>query len=427
MRKLLTVLALIFTVSFANAQWAPNTTGVPYSLFAVDFYDANTGVAVGQGGTIVRTVNGGMNWTLVYQDIPGNYWLNDVKHTPYGFFAVGKGGIILRSIDLGATWTVSRHLSNDLHTFRGLDFNPFDGDVHVVGYAGSYFTFDGFFWTQRFDINKTMHSIAFAPDAAFNGRGIIVGTDGAAWRTVNGAVSWNMIPTHRYDYLNDVKFLDDDYAVVCGNNGTLLRSSNWGGTWYVVPAPGMAPGTHLRSIDAFEDPFNLGDPDFFKVTTCGDDGVIYTSNDGGDNYLVQASGTFNHLYGVSLKGFTDGVVVGEIGSSGTNGFVVMTSSNGAVGISQVGSEVPAQYTLSQNFPNPFNPSTKINFSIPKTGMVQLAVYDMTGKLVSNLVNNVLNVGTYSYEFNASNLSSGTYIYKIITNDFVQTKKMTLIK
>jgi len=52
---------------------------------------------------------------------------------------------------------------------------------------------------------------------------------------------------------------------------------------------------------------------------------------------------------------------------------------------------------------------------------------MTGKLVSNLVNNVLNVGTYSYEFNASNLSSGTYIYKIITNDFVQTKKMTLIK
>jgi len=90
MRKLLTVLALIFTVSFANAQWAPNTTGVPYSLFAVDFYDANTGVAVGQGGTIVRTVNGGMNWTLVYQDIPGNYWLNDVKHAPYGFFAVGS-------------------------------------------------------------------------------------------------------------------------------------------------------------------------------------------------------------------------------------------------------------------------------------------------------------------------------------------------
>ena len=92
-----------------------------------------------------------------------------------------------------------------------------------------------------------------------------------------------------------------------------------------------------------------------------------------------------------------------------------------------GTETPVSYNLSQNYPNPFNPVTKINYALPKQGLVSMKVYDILGKEVATLVNEVKNAGNYSVEFNASNLSSGIYFYKISVNGFSEVKKMTLIK
>jgi subtilisin-like proprotein convertase family protein len=91
------------------------------------------------------------------------------------------------------------------------------------------------------------------------------------------------------------------------------------------------------------------------------------------------------------------------------------------------SQTPDRYTLSQNYPNPFNPTTKINFSIPKAGLVSLKVYDMLGREVSSLVNRQLNAGTFTAEFDGAGLSSGTYFYRLQVNDFVEIKKMVLLK
>jgi Secretion system C-terminal sorting domain len=88
---------------------------------------------------------------------------------------------------------------------------------------------------------------------------------------------------------------------------------------------------------------------------------------------------------------------------------------------------PKIYSLSQNYPNPFNPSTNIDFSIQKPGLVLLKIYNILGQEVLTLVNQEMNTGTYTYNFNASRLSSGVYFYTIRSGDFVQTKKMMLIK
>lgn len=85
------------------------------------------------------------------------------------------------------------------------------------------------------------------------------------------------------------------------------------------------------------------------------------------------------------------------------------------------------YYLAQNYPNPFNPSTKINFGLKKAGNVEITVYNILGNKISTLVNGVKSAGNHSVAFNASNLSSGIYFYKIVTNEFVQTKKMILEK
>ena len=85
------------------------------------------------------------------------------------------------------------------------------------------------------------------------------------------------------------------------------------------------------------------------------------------------------------------------------------------------------YKLSQNYPNPFNPSTTINYTIPKTGLVTLKVFDISGREVANLVNEVKNAGTYDFKFYAGNLSSGVYFYRLESGNFVETKKMFLVK
>jgi hypothetical protein len=89
--------------------------------------------------------------------------------------------------------------------------------------------------------------------------------------------------------------------------------------------------------------------------------------------------------------------------------------------------VPKAYELSQNYPNPFNPSTSIEFSIPSDAAVSLKVYDVLGKEVAVLVNEQRNAGTYIINWNASNLSSGVYFYRLNAGNFTQTRKMFLAK
>ena len=88
---------------------------------------------------------------------------------------------------------------------------------------------------------------------------------------------------------------------------------------------------------------------------------------------------------------------------------------------------PMEYDLSQNYPNPFNPSTTIRFSVLESNFINLSIFNSLGEKVEELVNDVREPGVYTIEFNAKNLSSGTYIYRIQANDFVQTKKMVLLR
>ena len=88
---------------------------------------------------------------------------------------------------------------------------------------------------------------------------------------------------------------------------------------------------------------------------------------------------------------------------------------------------PLTFSLAQNYPNPFNPTTKINYSVPFDSKVTIAVYSITGELVAELVNNDLTAGSYSVDFNGSNLASGMYIYKMTAGSFTQINKMMLMK
>jgi len=86
-----------------------------------------------------------------------------------------------------------------------------------------------------------------------------------------------------------------------------------------------------------------------------------------------------------------------------------------------------KYSLSQNYPNPFNPTTQINYTLEKSGLVTIKVYDILGKLVATLVNEQQNPGLHTINFNAARLTSGVYIYQVNSGSFTSTKKMILVK
>ncbi|MCE1164302.1 MAG: T9SS type A sorting domain-containing protein [Bacteroidetes bacterium] len=134
------------------------------------------------------------------------------------------------------------------------------------------------------------------------------------------------------------------------------------------------------------------------------------------NYTAPGSAGSDSLYATVDRGHS-----GAWYWAPNKGFKIYTVS----GI--VNNETPVNYYLSQNFPNPFNPVTKITYGVMKASNVKVTVYDMLGKQVASLVNEYQNAGNYYVNFDASKYSSGIYYYKIEAGDFREVKKMSLIK
>lgn len=140
------------------------------------------------------------------------------------------------------------------------------------------------------------------------------------------------------------------------------------------------------------------------------------------NYHSTAIGTNNKLYGwgrnteLQLGIATAGSVLAP-----------MEYSSPLTGVQRMPERVPSSFTLQQNYPNPFNPSTMIRFALTSDGFTSLHVYDVTGRQVAELIAAPLTKGTYEVPFNASQLSSGVYFYRLRSGGMVQTRKMMLMK
>nr|HMS33987.1 T9SS type A sorting domain-containing protein [Ignavibacteria bacterium] len=153
----------------------------------------------------------------------------------------------------------------------------------------------------------------------------------------------------------------------------------------------------------------------------GNSGTILNTTNGGTTWNSQISNTTNLLNSVCFTDAMHGYI------AGFEGTILKTTNGGSVFISENGTSIPEGYYLSQNYPNPFNPVTNLEFGISKLGFVSLRVYDALGKEVAVLVNEKLTQGIYEFKFDASNLVSGVYFYKLETGNFTQTKRMLLIQ
>ncbi|MCB0723574.1 MAG: choice-of-anchor B family protein [Ignavibacteriae bacterium] len=114
-------------------------------------------------------------------------------------------------------------------------------------------------------------------------------------------------------------------------------------------------------------------------------------------------------------------------SLSTGNSLILNIKTNTVGINLISSEIPGEFKLENNYPNPFNPETTIKYQLPKSALVMIKLYDITGREVSTLVNQQHEAGYYDFKFNASFLASGVYFYRIQAGDFTDIKRMMLVK
>jgi len=242
---------------------------------------------------------------------------------------------------------------------------------------------------------------------------------GSNWMEIsvssNDREIWDLI---RYD-------LNDDIIAVGGadNISTVFRSETFGSYWSTVYESENFGGP-LMSVGA---PLSYIRDTMYAV---GQYGIILRTINSGLNWSMQTAPVSNWLAvsaGHHYSRFA--VAVGLNGTYDiTSGALLRTTNGGEpIGIDPISSEVPGSYTLSQNCPNPFNPSTKIKFDIQKTSYTGLKIYDNLGREIETLVNKQLNPGSYEVEWNASSYPSGVYYYKLTTGGYAETKKMILLK
>jgi hypothetical protein len=139
------------------------------------------------------------------------------------------------------------------------------------------------------------------------------------------------------------------------------------------------------------------------------------------------AGPNHYLHLISQSDSIPGSNVNGAPASTAQMVYIKVSYNDPIGIQPISNEVPTGFQLMQNYPNPFNPTTKIRFAMPVSGFTTLKLYDATGKEVSTLLSQNVAAGTFEYELKANNLPSGVYFYKLESGNFVDTKKMVLVK
>jgi hypothetical protein len=204
---------------------------------------------------------------------------------------------------------------------------------------------------------------------------------------------------------------------IVGQNGIILGTGDGGTNWNTQY---WSSGNEL-----------LGDNDLYSVHftnistgwAVGRDGIILNTINGGQNWVQENNGSSRNLYSVYFPNKNTGWAVGSFGT------ILKYSNYTSLRDEPLStSGIPITFELKQNFPNPFNPTTTIEFVIPISSEVILKIYNSLGKEVSTLVSERLSAGLHSYKWSQpAGIASGIYLYRLQAGNYVETKKMVLMR
>ncbi|MFC2092542.1 T9SS type A sorting domain-containing protein [Bacteroidota bacterium] len=422
MKKLVFIFFIAFVTPVAFSQWVQLQSGTTQSLHDICFINESTGIAVGSNGIIIRTTNSGLNWTAIPSFITLNIYSACFPSITTGY-ASGYTGYVIKTSNGGSSWFNAASCGINV---RSISFiNALTGITGGGGNLMCFTTDGGSSWNPRYTPSPHMVSGVHYVNASML---MVCVTDmpGALiYKSTNTGYNWTTALTLNNSgldisyTLSSIFFKDGNTGFATGSNlyygstfGQIYRSTNGGNNWELAANVGSTSGNNINAVH-FSDSEN--------GFAAGTNGLIMRSTNSGANWIQQSSGTSATLNGIFMINALTGYVCGA------DGLILKTTNGGLTGFGPISNVTPSDYKLYQNYPNPFNPVTTIKFDIPKSSFVKLVVYNSLGKEVATLVNKKLNAGSYEVNWDGSDYSSGMYFYKMASDDYLQTKKMMLIK
>ena len=353
------------------------------------------------GEGVYITSDAGATWNYSSSGMTNKRIISLVVNGNNIFAGSESGGVYLSSND-GANWLpVNTGLNSyEIHTITANSTTVYAGTnlgVHMT-------TDNGNNWIKisSSSISNVIFALTVIENKLFaaTGLGIFLTTNnGTDWTNVTNGVSSSVYCFKSYGN-----------TVYAGSSlHGVYRSTDFGTTW-VRLYNGLPPGKAIRTI--------IESNNRLFAATYGS-GVYYSIDDGA-SWLAANEGLTN-LLAFAVTSY------GNYMFAGTGGGIFRRPSNEFTSIEKNEEQFPRDFQLLDNYPNPFNPITKIKFSLPKNTFIKLDVFDVTGRYVSGLINSILSAGTYTVDFNGSDYSSGVYFYRLTCDEFTDTKNMILVK
>jgi len=366
--------------------------------------------AAGMNG-LFKSIDGGASWNEV-MIAPTVEQVSCVLSADSTIF-VGANGIY-RSTDGGANWK--------LDTSLYVSSFAFDGTYLFAGSGSDFYRSSkgGTTWSHSVlpGFLRSSSTLAVAPNGA-GGTYLFAGmfSYGVA-RSTNQGSSWTPVNTGLTSTFVLTLLAYPDGAggtnLYAGTGEGAFRSTNSGTTWTK-----MTNGLPETSIIAFAMTEQASAaPCVFAATPDAD---IYRSLDNGASWTSIGSTGQDTLF--ALFASDSSLIAGSWGKISTRSLSQLVTSVGE----QSTSSAPTAFSLLQNYPNPFNPSTTINYELPTSSLVTLKVFDLLGREVAILANEEKTAGRYSVRWNAGNMSSGVYFYRLDAGAFSETKKLLLLR
>ena len=387
-----------------GTNWADRSYGFRNFLYSIDFSGKENALACGAQGTVAVTTNAGQNWERI-QAATTSSFLYQVEAMAGGVaYTAGSGGAFLKSTNGGYNWSgISTGLTTDIYAI--CFFNELTG--WACGDSGTLIrTSNGGATFEIFqsDREKYITDIEFvnASTGWYSQQG------GLIFKTTNGGLNWFVPHSASFDAtVGGIDFFDSNTGIGFTYSNKIIITTNGGVNWSETNVPA---NVYLNNV------FAVSGQVYRAV---GDYGFSYVTTNAGQIWRQETNNNFSdRIFGMYFFDEDLGWMCGGNGliARYQNTTVSLASGNNVSG--------PEGFQLFQNFPNPFNPSTKLPLMLSAGGFVEAEVFDAAGRMVAGLFNGYLESGRHEISFAAENLNSGVYFCRVSYRGNIEREPQT---